>query len=70
MTYKNPTLLSLLIKALFPRFLFLAHGMVCIWLLVKQKEDNNYWYLVTCLILLVAEGVFNVLIRHGREFHW
>lgn len=70
MTNRRNHTCGLLVKALFPRLLFLAHGMMCISLVAKQEQNEKYWYLTLCLGVLVLEGVFNVLIRHGKEFHW
>uniref|UniRef100_A0A7M6DP29 Transmembrane protein 26 n=2 Tax=Clytia hemisphaerica TaxID=252671 RepID=A0A7M6DP29_9CNID len=64
------TLLGLFIRALFPRLLFLIHGLLCVYIIVKQENDNKYWYLTICLGLLFLEGIFNVIVRHGKEFHW
>lgn len=67
---KNRATCSLFVRALVPRFLFLGHGVLCVSLVSKQEHNNEYWYLTVCLGLLILEGIFNVLIRHGKEFHW
>ena len=69
MTQKK-TLLTRIVKALFPRSLFFLHGMFCIWLLVEQEQNSQYWYLMFGLGGLVLEGIFNAVVRHGKEFHW
>jgi len=67
---KRKTLLGLFARALFPRLLFLLHGLLCVYIVVKQEGNDMYWYLTICLGLIVLEGIFNVVVRHGKEFHW
>lgn len=67
---KRRTWFALFAKALFPRFLFLGHGTLCVHILVLQEEETLYWYLTICLGLIVLEGIFNVIVRGGKEFHW
>ena len=63
-------LFSLFLRALLPRFLFVGHGMVGILVLALTESNNNYWALSTFLILIVFEGIYNVLVRKGKEFDW
>ena len=72
MSHRNnrKTLLGLFVRALFPRLLFLLHGIMCVHITVKQENEGKYWYLTICLGLLFLEGIFNVIVRHGKEFHW
>ncbi|XP_012562260.2 uncharacterized protein LOC100208207 isoform X1 [Hydra vulgaris] len=67
---KKKSFPKLLFRALFPRFLFLGHGLLCIWIVTKQEKDTRFWFLLICLFLLVFEGLYNAIVRHGKEFHW
>nr|XP_004211263.1 unnamed protein product [Hydra vulgaris]XP_012563384.1 unnamed protein product [Hydra vulgaris] len=67
---KKSTLALLVIKALFPRLLFFVHGLLCIWIVSKQEQDNRFWYLLILLFLLVFEGLYNAIGRKGLELHW
>ena len=63
-------LVTLFIKALLPRFLFIGHGFVCIWFAYMVANNSAWWGLSVCLVLIVVEGVYNALVRKGKEFDW
>lgn len=62
--------LRLLNKALLPRFLFILHGFICTEFIVWSEKDSRYWWLLSCLGIIVIEGILNVLLNDGKEFHW
>ena len=62
--------LRLLVKALVPRLLFIMHGLICTDFIVWSENESRYWFLLICLGLIVLEGIFNVIVRDGKEFHW
>ena len=62
--------LTLFIKALLPRFLFIGHGLVCLWVAYLVEKNSAWWGLSACLVVIVVEGVYNVLVRKGKEFDW
>ena len=62
--------LSLFIKALLPRFLFIGHGLFSIWVAYLVERNSAWWGLSVCLFLIVAEGVHVVLVRKGKELDW
>ena len=64
------TYLKLFIKALLPRFLFIGHGFLCIWVAYLVEKNPAWWGLSACLVFIVVEGVYNVLVRKGKEFDW
>ena len=62
--------LALFIKALLPRFLFIGHGVICIWFAYLVNNNSAWWGLTACLVFIVIEGVYNVLVRKGKELDW
>eukprot|EP00794_Sanderia_malayensis_P009146 gene9146-10119_t len=63
-------LVSLFVKALLPRFLFLGHGFVGIFVLSLTEKNQSWWALSLFLVLIVCEGIYIVLWRKGKEFDW
>lgn len=62
---------TLFMKALLPRFLFLGHGILCIYVLYLTEKNNSYWWALSAsLVFVVLEGIYNVLVRKGKEFDW
>ncbi|VVC87641.1 unnamed protein product [Leptidea sinapis] len=44
------------IKAVITRLVFACHGIIAIWQVTVFKNDNEYWYLASPILLLIFEG--------------
>ena len=55
-------------SAILTRVLFLLHGIVSVHLVVLLKQNTNYYWLCTGLVLLIFESMFTILYRKGKEY--
>ncbi|XP_050676421.1 transmembrane protein 26 [Leptidea sinapis] len=58
------------IKAVITRLVFACHGIIAIWQVTVFKNDNEYWYLASPILLLIFEGVFTLTIKENQEWKW
>ncbi|CAH1642752.1 unnamed protein product [Spodoptera littoralis] len=58
------------IKAVITRLVFACHGIIAIWQVTLFKDDIEYWYLASPIMLLIFEGVFTLTIKENQEWKW
>ncbi|CAH2083350.1 unnamed protein product [Euphydryas editha] len=58
------------IKAVITRLVFACHGIIAIWQVTFLKDNLEYWYLASPIILLIFEGVFTLTIKENQEWKW
>ncbi|PZC72679.1 hypothetical protein B5X24_HaOG210745 [Helicoverpa armigera] len=58
------------IKAVITRLVFACHGIIAIWQVTVFKDDIEYWYLASPIMLLIFEGVFTLTIKENQEWKW
>ncbi|XP_052746011.1 transmembrane protein 26 [Bicyclus anynana] len=58
------------IKAVITRLVFACHGIIAIWQVTVFKNNNEFWYLASPILLLVFEGVFTLTIKENQEWKW
>ncbi|KAL0858360.1 hypothetical protein ABMA27_012244 [Loxostege sticticalis] len=58
------------IKAVITRLVFACHGIIAIWQVTLFKNDIEYWYLASPILLLIFEGVFTLTIKENQEWKW
>ncbi|XP_045509231.1 transmembrane protein 26 isoform X1 [Colias croceus] len=58
------------IKAVITRLVFACHGIVAIWQVTVFKDNMEYWYLASPILLLIFEGVFTLTIKENQEWKW
>ena len=57
-------------RAIFVRLLFAIHGLTVVWRLYSVTGDPRYWYIITGLLLLVAEATVTLRKKKGNEWKW
>ncbi|KAJ0184191.1 hypothetical protein K1T71_000614 [Dendrolimus kikuchii] len=58
------------IKAVITRLVFACHGIIAIWQVTFFKNNIEYWYLASPILLLIFEGVFTLTIKENQEWKW
>ncbi|CAH4033076.1 unnamed protein product [Pieris brassicae] len=58
------------IKAVITRLVFACHGIIAIWQVTVFKNNNEYWYLASPILLLIFEGVFTLTVKKNQEWKW
>ncbi|XP_061381815.1 transmembrane protein 26 isoform X2 [Danaus plexippus] len=58
------------IKAVITRLVFACHGIIAIWQVTFFKDNMEYWYLASPILLLIVEGVFTLTIKENQEWKW
>ena len=58
------------IKAIVVRVLFSLHGLLAIYKIVKDTNDDWFWYLGTTIIILAFEGIFTLMIKKTQDWKW
>ncbi|XP_053622696.1 transmembrane protein 26 isoform X2 [Plodia interpunctella] len=58
------------IKAVITRLVFACHGIIAIWQVTLFKNNIEYWYLASPILLLIFEGIFTLTIKENQEWKW
>ena len=58
------------IMAVLVRGMLMLHAAAAVWLVVSLTSNTLLWCLLASSGLLVAEGIFSVVKRQGREARW
>ena len=58
----------LIVKSLLVRVFLVIHGLICAWRVVEISQNHYGWVILVGLGFLVAETVFVICFRNGREF--
>ncbi|KAJ0169621.1 hypothetical protein K1T71_014806 [Dendrolimus kikuchii] len=58
------------IKAVITRLVFACHGIIAIWQVTYFKNNIEYWYLASPILLLIFEGIFTLTIKENQEWKW
>ncbi|RUS89818.1 hypothetical protein EGW08_002430, partial [Elysia chlorotica] len=59
-----------IIKALVVRFALALHTILTVWRVTENLYDQHYWLLLCLMIPFVAEGIYSVFRRKGKEYLW
>lgn len=56
------------LAAFIPRALFVAHGVLCVWLVVQFNSGQTIYYsMCVGLGCLIVEMLFTLIVRKGAE---
>ena len=58
------------LKAIFSRLLFFAHGISAVYMYNQKKNDANYWFLLTPLLFLLIESFITIIYKKGLDYKY